>query len=253
MKHNRISFDYGIFEYKNERYVNGPVQLPLIRGNFSLNIKPIKNDFNGDFWFYDLIKLNEYDWYKNNQNQFFNRIFCLGPYYPYWIQNELSKNSPLYTSVLLYSKTSKIIEATQSQWSDNWKYKGVEGRKEQLKIFTNFFGHFLIKAQKSLTGFLISVPAKPSYSLNSVECITKELSQVFSLPIKEILIRISNDNKIYDLKQGNHNSVPSEVILVDDLFTNGETKRFICNLLRNNGAKNITIICLGRTDHNDYY
>jgi len=250
MKQNRISFDYGIFEYKNEIYVNGPVQLPLIRGNFSLSIKPIKNDFNGDFWFYDQINLNEYDWHKKKYNQYFDRLFCLGPYYPYRIQKELNKTSPLYTSVILYSKTSKILEAIQSQY---WKYKGVEGRKEQLKIFTNFFGHFLIEAQKSLKGVLISVPAKPSYPLNAVECITKELSQVFSLPIKEILIRKSDDNKIYDLKQGNHNSVPSEVILVDDVFTNGETKRFICNLLRNNGAKNITIICLGKTDHNDYY
>lgn len=177
----------------------------------------------------------------------------MGPYYPYRIQKELNQTSPLYTSVLLYSKTSKILEGTQSQLPDNWKYKVTEGRKEQLKIFTNFFGHFLKKAEKSLKGFLISVPAKPRYSLNSVECITKELSQVFLLPIKEILIRISNDDKIYDLKQGTHNSVPSEVILVDDFFTNGETKRFICKLLRNNGAKNITIICLGKTDHNDYY
>ncbi|MHA1584635.1 MAG: hypothetical protein ACTSWL_05230 [Promethearchaeota archaeon] len=41
-------------------------------------------------------------------------------------------------------------------------------------------------------------------------------------------------------------------MLVDDIFTNGITKRSICTLLKNHGAKKIDILCLAKTDHNFY-
>ena len=45
----------------------------------------------------------------------------------------------------------------------------------------------------------------------------------------------------------------NQVIIVDDIFTNGNTANNICKLLKKYGAKKITVICLGYTDHNYYY
>ncbi|MCF2139224.1 MAG: hypothetical protein K9W44_04140 [Candidatus Lokiarchaeota archaeon] len=244
MYNNSIKFDYGKFQFQP---INSATNLNFIRpiaiGRFFLDNKPQLEDLNKEIYVYNLLQNNYLDFIQENE---FDQIYCLGPYYPYkkWKSNNKKKSDwPNFSSILLNTKTKKMID-------NSWHNRN--GRIEQLRILSNFFGHFIKKANISLHGTIISVPAKPSYPFNSVEFISNEFSKVFSLPQKEILIRISDTNKEFYLKQDSE-TIPSEVILVDDLFTNGETKRKICELLRKNGANKIIIICLGKTDYYFYY
>ena len=47
--------------------------------------------------------------------------------------------------------------------------------------------------------------------------------------------------------------LPSKIILVDDIFTQGITQTNINSILKKEGVNDIQYICLGRTDSEYYY
>lgn len=162
----RISFNYGSFKYK-EIKINSNF---LIKGKFSLNINPnFPEEFRRPFWFYNLGKLLKRD-----------NIISLGPYYP---RGEFNKDQ-IFVEDLNYPAFSDIVFNSKSGPLHKEKLKDYikESRLEQLKIISNFYAYYL----KELIGTLnyneiVPVPAKPMYSFNSVEIISREFSDIFKI------------------------------------------------------------------------
>jgi len=244
----RINFDYGNFDY--EVLNLGSDSKPIIKGKFNLNITPIKNDFHRFFWFYDHSKINKYKWFRGEENRKYEKLLCLGPYFSFWIQDAINTISPVYTEIILYSKTRKILEVNETNWSDSYKYERTEGRKQQLKIHSNFYAHYLISNSFYFHGTFVPVPARPSYSFNSVDIISSEFAKVFNQLHDNQLISRPTDEERYILQKepsSNH------YIIFDDVFRDRSTKTKISELLNHKSITNIEIICMGKKDHDNYY
>jgi hypothetical protein len=246
----RISFDYGNFEYTNETFNDGFDRRPIIKGKFNLNLIPIKKDFQSYFWFYDHSKIDLYKWIKGKENRNYKKLYCLGPYFSFWVQDALQTVSPVYTDIILNSKTRKILEVMETNWSTSYKYERTEGRKQQLKILSNFYANYLKSVSIELQGTFIPVPSRPSYSFNSVDIISSEFAKVFNLPHDESLfLRPSDENKYLLRKE----PLSKFYTIFDDVYTDGKTKNILSDLLINKGITNIEIVCLGKRDHSNYY
>jgi hypothetical protein len=233
----QINFTFGIFKY-NEITIN---PISLIKGRFFLNFDPISpNEFKKPFWFYDLTKRLKID-----------DVISLGAYYPQWCFNNDSKNDPnltypVFSEIILNSKSSKLYIAP----SDFIR----ESRIQQLRIISNFYANYLRNLVESLNyDEIIPVPAKLKYSFNSVGIIGAEFSYVFNIPMNlNSIVQPSNDVKEYCMKNENDYLGHKAILLIDDIFTNGETKDKIFTKLNEKGCKNTDLITLARTNHKIY-
>ena len=250
-----LKFEYGEFTYQNISNNEDTNIFPVIKGKLNLDVIPTKNDFYRDFWFYDLSQVQDFKQFPRDQNRYYDNIVCLGPYYPFHLLDENEITPSIFTEILFYSKTSQITNAQNKNFSASWLKRATEGRKQQIRILANIFGKFLVKNNNKPTGTIISVPSKPKYTFNSVEEISMELSEFFNLPNEEILYRKSDNNieNNYTIKPEYRGSLPNEIILVDDIITNGDTANNICKLLKEKGVKKVTVLALGNTDHSYYY
>jgi len=231
-----ILFEFGEFSF--ERITKNNV--PLIKGKFNLSVTPRFNyEFGEFFWFYDL---------NTKQIDSENALLSLGPYYPWWVfENDKiiypNLAYPAFSDILLNSKSGKLHRAPSSTI--------IGARKEQLKILSNFFANYLKTIKIPLNyDKIIPVPAKPEYSFNSIEIICHEFSKILEIPTDcDILKRVSNEQKDYEVIDRSINLSNIKILLIDDITTDGDTKDFICSRLNELGCINICNITLGKTDH----
>ncbi|MHA1584634.1 MAG: hypothetical protein ACTSWL_05225 [Promethearchaeota archaeon] len=210
MENRTIHFYYGEFNYTNHYFkdISNHI-IPIIKGKFKLNFKPILPDLNKIFCFYNLFDNN----YQQLMDEIdFNSLNCLGPYFPYliWKNNNKSPSDwPNFSSIVLNTKSGKLAKNIQPNVANTFSSDSpllnisaesdFKGRIQQLEVLSNFFGHSLQKANLIFDGTLIPVPAKPMYTFNSINVITKEFSKMVNLPVKEVLTRNSNDIKNYSI------------------------------------------------------
>ncbi|KKK43523.1 hypothetical protein LCGC14_1324670 [marine sediment metagenome] len=232
-----INFEYGRFKFKRKN-IQGTA---IIKGKFNLSISPtFSKAFEKYFWLYDL----ESEVVGNTQ-------ISLGPYYPIWKWKE-DKNKihdffyPAFSDILLDSKSGKLLKP---HITDETK----KARIQQLQILSNFFATYIQKIGLPIYyDRIIPVPAKPSYSFNSIEIICNEFNKIFQIPIDTTIITRNSDiRKSYDIKMS-HNLNNSKILLIDDIITAGDTKGTICTSLNKFGCEIICMLTLGRTDHNIY-
>lgn len=244
-KISKIKFDYGLFNF-NRITLNS---ISLLKGKFKLNIDVrFKNDIQRIFWFYELESISIIN---SKKDKILPDLISLGPYYPwneFTADKDLSTHLkyPVFSDILLNSKTGKLYNISNSFI--------IEARKEQLRLLSNFFANYL-----KANGFtlnhdkIIPVPAKPKYSFNNVEIICQEFKKVFNIPIDwDIIERNSNSKKSYDIKNRSSQLKNIKILLIDDIFTNGTTRDIIRSKLNEIGCSNISMITIGKTDHNIY-
>lgn len=245
MKISKIEFDYGVFNFK--RIIINSIS--LIKGKFNLNFDAkFKNDFKRSFWFYELESSSNS---KSEKVKILPNLGSLGPYFPwsdYKKRGEFNSKLkfPIFSDILLNSKTGKLA-GIQSAFI-------VEARKEQLKIISNFYANYLMgKKFCSNCNKIIPVPAKPKYSSNNVEIICHEFGKIFNIPIEcKIILRTSNSEKSYKMINRPIALNNLNVLLIDDIFTNGTTRNMLFSILKNKGCSNLFMVTLGKTDHNIY-
>jgi len=124
-----------------------------------------------------------------------------------------------------------------------------------LRILSNFSAYYL-KKTITLSGYIVSVPPKPKYGYNSVDIIAQEFSKIFKLKLLDnFIIRSNNEQKIFYFNQNIKEKImiDESIIIVDDIFTSGETFENIYYVLESNNfvTKNLTWITLGRTLYGD--
>lgn len=91
--------------------------------------------------------------------------------------------------MILNSKSSKIYPFNQSRIED------------YIRILANFYAHYLQVANFDLSyDLILPVPAKPRYSINSLDFACSEFSKVIGVPAQfNVLSRLSDEEKIYQL------------------------------------------------------
>ena len=178
-------------------------------------------------------------------------LISLGPYYPWKNFKEIQKKKPnlvypAFSDILLGSKSGRLHNVPSNFI--------VKARRQQLRILSNFCANYLKAANIPLNyDRIIPVPAKPMYSFNSIEIICQEFSKIFNIPIDlNIIKRISNTEKYYNIINKSINLSNLSILLIDDIITEGDTKDFVYLRLNEIGCGNICIITLGKTDHNLY-
>lgn len=242
-------FEYGYFEYA--KLDKDP---SLVKGKFHLNINPkFYNDFNEEFILYNFDQIDDIIEKNKDNYSFHNKIVNFGPYYPKTRYDEdimlcESLKFPTYSQFLLKTK-SRYIDKAKNQG----KTYSYDGRIETLKIFSNLFSTIINQNfREKHINYIIPVPAKSIYSLNSVSIICEELSKLLGIPINnQILERISDeDSKKYRAIKTYNWWEQISVILVDDIITDGTTKINILNQLQNSNVTVEYIITLGKTDYN---
>ncbi len=175
----------------------------------------------------------------------------MGAYYPQGTYDNDSRDAPnlkypAFSNIVFYSKSGPLHRAPSSFIRTS--------RKQQLKIISNFYANYLKIIIGSLNyDEIIPVPAKLEYSYNSVEIISKEFSNIFSIPMSLSSInRTSDYKKEYSINCDNNDLDQLRILLIDDIITDGETKDKICFRLNEKGCNVIDMITLARTDHNIY-
>jgi len=232
-----INFEYGIFKHE-EIALNS---VPLIKGKFYLYIHPdFPKEFERTFWFYNLSKRLKID-----------DVISLGPYFPMHIYYDNlaimpDLKYPAFSDIILNSKSGPLHRA-QNDYIRN-------SRKEQLKIISNFYAYYLKEAVESLDyDEIIPVPAKSMYSFNSIEIICKEFSKIFNIPINVRRIkRINDGEKDYAVISKNNYLNLKNILIIDDIITDGITKAKIFHVLKEAGCYATHMITLAKTDHNIY-
>jgi len=253
-----IKFEFGTFNYKTEEFQIPSGVILISRGTFSLISKPImQRDFLKEFSFYNVdSKLLNNTNIKKGFN--LNEIYSLGPYYPKHVFEEDKEflpalQYPIFSEVLFNSKTGPLQKLSECNIDDRKKEFIKLGRIEELKIISNFFGTILAKSIGNSYDLIIPTPAKPEYNFNSIEIISNEFSRLWNIPCKnDIFKRISQTDKRYQLNLTPNNVLKKNILIVDDILTQGETCAILCDLLKEHGANRISLITLGLTDHNIY-
>lgn len=125
---------------------------------------------------------------------------------------------------------------------------------EQLQILSNFYAVYIQTIGLPINyDRIIPVPAKPSYSFNSIEIICNEFNKIFQIPIDTIdntlITRTSDIWKSYEIIKTSTNLNNLKILLIDDIITDGDTKGEICTKLNKIGCENICMLTLGRPDH----
>jgi len=125
---------------------------------------------------------------------------------------------------------------------------------EQLKILSNFYAVYIQTIGLPINyDRIIPVPAKPSYSFNSIEIICDEFNKIFQIPIDNTIITRTSDNwKSYEIRKTSTNLNNLKILLIDDIITDGNTKGEICTKFNKIGCEYICMLTLGRTDHSIY-
>lgn len=143
----------------------------------------------------------------------------------------------------------------------NFKYHYVKNMAEELMPL---FRKFLFKYKNLLDvegAVLIPVPLhwykECNRGFNQAEELAKIMGKILGLPVLNKLVskkktknqaelekeeRFSNLQNCFMVK----NSVPKNIIIVDDVFTTGSTVRELALALKSKGAENIKVITLAR-------
>jgi len=84
---------------------------------------------------------------------------------------------PAFSDIIFNSKSGPLHKKAVSSYI-------IKSRKQQLKIISNFYAHYLKNVIGSLNyNEIIPIPAKSKYSFNSVEVISTEFHNIFNIPV----------------------------------------------------------------------
>lgn len=256
-----IEFEYGSFIYDIFSVVISGSKIDLLKGKFKLDVAPIFfRDFQADFIIYDFKTIQD----RAESIDLLNResldhLYCLGPYFPRTEYDLISPllndfNYPIFSDILLNSKSGKLQKMEKLNMDEAKKKKILGGRLQELQILSSFFATILKEKKIIQADFIIPVPPKPMYSFNSVDIIAQKIGSILRIDLeKNLIMRTSDAEKQFQLNRSKKIIENSKIILVDDIFTKGETIAEIGKLLRKEGCKEIILITLGFTDHKIYY
>lgn len=189
----------------------------------------------------------------------FKELFALGYYIPRWrrpntqIRPEIFKNRLgninskfLFSELIIYAKGQKKV----SKILKNLVYE----------FFTQCLTQKLQKQFKNISekvNFLVHVPKEnENYNLrydNHSIYYASYLSKALKIPFERYILQYEAYNKPISIFHNEEKIYNSNIMIIDDVYTNGDTKGPISNLLMEYGAKNVYIGVIGRNINKNYY
>jgi len=259
MMSQTIKFEYGSLNYEQMDVIISKTKITLTKGKFRLDFPPsFVSDFAKEFIFYDISSIqNRVDSLEPNLK--INSFYCLAPYYPRHEYDEIipiigAFEYPIVSDILFNSKSGPLHKMMSKGLEDRKKDFILQARLQELDILSSFYATILVNNQMSVGDIIIPIPAKPKYTFNSVDHIADKMGNLLKIYVRKDLVkRISDTEKKFEILDPNKLLDGSNVILVDDIYTKGETIGEISSILHQKRCKEIALVTLGLTDHNIYY
>lgn len=240
MINHRIEFSYGYFEIEGENE-------DMIVGRFKLKEELRWFSEKKRFVFYKNLTIAKRKYFRNEGAilyQYENCVLSLGPYYP----DSLSRNFslPFLASFIINHKTNP---------DSGFRDTPADTKKNDLKIIGNFYGNLII-IQKPINiqeyEYISFVPSKRKYNWCNTEELAKGLADILNVKMIKILNRIDDEKKLYESIPSLPISKNKKIIIVDDVYTSGETFTNIKKTLLKFAFSEILLITLGNTDSTVY-
>jgi len=189
---------------------------------------------------------------KNNYP--FKTLFALGYYYPRWgrkkdtqispdsIKNRLRNVNPkyLFSELILRAKGRSKTSALDKNLIYNFLTKGLADKlKDKYPAIIDKID-FIVHVPK------MNENKNLKYNNHSISY-AKYLSEELGFPFERYMLVSKDWNKMFEIGINAEKIKGSTIMIVDDIYTNGDTKGPISELLTKQGAKDVYIGVIGRT------
>ncbi len=171
----------------------------------------------------------------------FNRVISLGIYTAYGsYQKKFGRER--WSNLCHYIIYMKPVKPAKTPFCD------IKTKETYGQITARLLEWLLHEKRIDLNEYKTIIPIPSYYAENQIDYFGIPLSNILDISYEsKSLIRKSPDEKIFEISPNHANLENKSVILLDDVYTAGETKEICSNLLRNIGINYIIILVLART------